>query len=997
MQFERISFASDEMESEFNRLHRIAEGMVVPSLIDYACKHQGDTDRIQLDAKNLLRKMRKAQSKGVVNQFLAEYGLSSEEGIALLALAEAYLRVPDSLTANALISDKIGNSDWAQHKRNSSSVVVNSATWGLVLTKSLVAQTGTSGVVRSLIAKLGEPVVRVAVGRAMAMMGNIFVMGRTIDEAVARLARPELRGFTASFDMLGEAAKTRKDAQRYYEAYADAIRSVGRNPIAGNSVSIKLSALEPRYESSHQRKAIANLSEQLVALCELAASNNVGLTIDAEEADRLEMSLAIIGNAARSRSLQAWDGLGLAIQAYSKRARATIAWADALGSQTRRRISARLVKGAYWDTEIKHAQELGVVDFPVFTRKVTTDISYLCCAHQMLTSKNLYPAFATHNALTVATIRTWCGVRRDFEFQRLHGMGAGLYEKMVQSEGYACRVYAPVGQHEDLLAYLVRRLLENGANSSFVHQLADQNMSDAEILADPVEKLKNHSTYENEIVRKPSDIFQPERINSRGLDIHSQVELYRLSADVLRARQAPTPFLNSAVSVQVGLEQASEAFQSWKKTTPDYRAGCLDRLAILLEDERTALICLLVNEARKTLADAVSEVREAVDFCRYYAVRSRALQVETELAGPTGERNTHRYAPRGVWVAISPWNFPLAIFLGQIAAALVTGNTVVAKAAPQTPLIARFARSLAIKAGIPEETFQLVEGGAQTGQSLVEDPRVKGVVFTGSTGTARSIATRLLANPSRPLVPLIAETGGINVMIVDSTALPEQVVRDVVISAFQSAGQRCSALRLLVIQEDVQDTILKMLSGAMKELVLGDTAFPSTDVGPVIDQAAYDNLMTYRKSRKLDWIATCPDSAEPFVVPPTLIRNHTIEGLHKEWFGPLLHVTSWKAGSIQETVKRINSQGYGLTMGLHSRISDLADIVAEDAEVGNLYVNRSMIGAVVGSQPFGGEGLSGTGPKAGGPNYLQRFCTERVISIDTTSAGGNAALLAMDK
>lgn len=997
MQFERISFASDDIQSEFTRLHLIPERVLVPDLVNYVCNHQGDTDVIQKHAENLLVGMRKAQSKGVVNQFLAEYGLSSEEGIALLALAEAYLRVPDSLTADALISDKIGNSDWAKHKRSSSSVIVNSATWGLVLTKILVGNTGTSGVVRSLVARLGEPVVRVAVARAMSMMGNIFVMGRTIDEAIARLARPELRGFTASFDMLGEAAKTREDAQRYYEAYAGAIRSVGQNPISGNSVSIKLSALEPRYESSHQVKAVASLSEQLVSLCELAASNNVGITVDAEEADRLEMSLAIIGNAASTRSIQAWDGLGMAIQAYSKRARATIAWADALGAQTRRRISARLVKGAYWDTEIKHAQELGLVDFPVFTRKVTTDISYLCCAHQMLSSKNLYPAFATHNALTVATIRAWCGVRRDFEFQRLHGMGAGLYEEMVQSEGYACRVYAPVGQHQDLLAYLVRRLLENGANSSFVHQLADQSVSDADILADPVEKLKNHLTYENEIVTKPSDIFQPERINSSGLDIHSQVELYRLSAHVLRARQASTPILNPAVSVQSGLETAAKAFQSWKKTSPDYRAGCLDRLANFLEDERTALICLLVNEAKKTLADAISEVREAVDFCRYYAVRSRALQVETELPGPTGERNIHRYAPRGVWVAISPWNFPLAIFLGQIAAALVTGNTVVAKAAPQTPLVARFARALAIKAGIPEETFQLVEGGAQTGQALVEDPRVKGVVFTGSTGTARAIASSLLADPARPLVPLIAETGGINVMIVDSTALPEQVVRDVVISAFQSAGQRCSALRLLVIQEDVQDVILEMLSGAMKELVLGDTSVPSTDVGPVIDQASYDKLMTYRESRKLDWIATCPDSAEPLVVPPTLIRNHTIEGLHKEWFGPLLHVTSWKAGSIQETVKRINSQGYGLTMGLHSRISDLADIVAEDAEVGNLYVNRSMIGAVVGSQPFGGEGLSGTGPKAGGPNYLQRFCTERVISVDTTSAGGNAALLAMDR
>ena len=989
-------FATAQEAERFRELHRRAEKVLVPEILAYVEANRPSCVKVEQDARQLLRKMRREQSTGVVNQFLAEYGLSSDEGLALLSLAEAYLRVPDAITADALIADKIGTADWASHAGSENPLLVRSATWSLILTKALVSDRDGSGILRRLVARLGEPVIRAAVSRAMALMGNVFVMGRTIEEAIARASRDGSNFFSASFDMLGEAAKTRSDANAYFDSYKDAILRVAEAPREGDSISVKLSALEPRYETAHASSAVTALSERLLELCQEASRRSVGITVDAEEADRLEMSLAIISNVARDPSLSGWDGLGLAIQAYSKRARATIEWVEALGRETRRRLSTRLVKGAYWDTEIKHAQEQGLEDFPVFTRKETTDLNYLACAHSMLAASHIFPAFATHNALTVATIRAWAGGERDFEFQKLHGMGAGLYDEMVAQEGYRCRIYAPVGNHRDLLAYLVRRLLENGANSSFVHQLADRTKSDEEILRDPADKLSLHTNIENDIVTAPADLFMPERKNSRGVDLASQAELLPLCAHVLRYRECGKEFVHAQLSVAEEVELAEKAFSNWRRTSIGYRSDCLKRLADLLESNRDDLIAQLVSEAKKTIPDSLAEVREAVDFCRFYAARAKSLQKETELPGPTGETNVHRYVPRGAWAAISPWNFPLAIFLGQATAALVTGNTVVAKAAPQTPVIARFARKLAIEAGIPEESFRLVEGGAPEGRSLVEDRRIRGVVFTGSTATARAIALSLLADPSRALLPLIAETGGINAMIVDSTALPEQVVRDVLISSFQSAGQRCSALRLLVLQEEIEQDVIEMLQGAMDELELGDPAFPSTDVGPVIDRPAYDRLMTYRASRRSDWIKSVPSGDHPLIVPPTVIRNKTIEQLDREWFGPLLHVTTWKAGELEQTVERINSTGYGLTMGLHSRISDAADTLCQLAEAGNLYVNRSMVGAIVGSQPFGGEGLSGTGPKAGGPNYLQRFCSERVVTVDTTSAGGNAALLAAD-
>jgi RHH-type proline utilization regulon transcriptional repressor/proline dehydrogenase/delta 1-pyrroline-5-carboxylate dehydrogenase len=883
--------------------------------------------------------------------------------------------------------------------------------------------------------------------------------------------------------MLGEAARTFPDATRYFDAYEQAIRAVGKVAQRGHSISVKLSALHPRYEVAQYERCVPSLIGQVEALAVLAKEAAIGFTIDAEESERLEMSLDIIEAVAGLPSLAGWDGLGMAVQAYGKRCRPTLAWADALGAATGRRIAVRLVKGAYWDSEIKRTQEQGLADYPLFTRKAATDVSYLACARDMLAAPHIYPAFATHNALTVATILEWAGKSRDFEFQRLHGMGEGLYEPLVREQGYHTRIYAPVGGHRDLLAYLVRRLLENGANSSFVHQLADESLSDADILADPVAKIAAVGGARHPAIPLPRDLFEPVRGNSQGLDLNDAAELTRVAKVVQtqepvrpeRSRGAlaqnhherpstsasrPKPVLSAAAGGVEGLgtnegEQpaitstgehwqdcaaeakamvgrALAAFPGWAGRSVEDRAACLDRLADLLEQERDALMRICVQEAKKTIPDALAEVREAVDFCRYYANQARSGLQPVELPGPTGERNVLRMEGRGVWVCIAPWNFPLAIFLGQVSAALVAGTTVVAKPAPQTPEIAAYAVGLAHGAGIPEDALILAPGGPDMGAALVEDSRIAGIAFTGSTATAKRIARSLLDDDERPIVPFIAETGGINAMIVDSTALPEQVVVDVVTSAFRSAGQRCSALRVLLLQEEIAERTLEMLAGAMDALVVGDPADPATDVGPVIDRGAYDRLMAHREEMRSRWIHTIPvpgsedrssraksrgardesvpspldyarderggsqDAGGGLYVPPTLIRVDRIEDVRKEWFGPLLHVATWQAGRLAETVERVNRSGFGLTMGLHSRIARAAETVEGSATVGNLYVNRSMIGAIVGSQPFGGEGLSGTGPKAGGPHYLARFCAERVTSTDTTSAGGNATLLSLE-
>lgn len=985
------------VSAEFARLHRAPEPEVLAPLLQRAAIDAGARARIMARAGGMLADLRAAQSSGWVNRFLQEYRLNTSEGIALLSLAEAFLRVPDPDTADALIADKLGDADWRAHAGKSASGLVNAGTWGLVIGCALVSEKEEAGVLRRLIARAGEPFVRQAVGHAMKMMGEIFVMGRTIDEATRRMARPENRGFTASFDMLGEAARTYPDGERYLQSYADAIAAVAANPAAGHSISVKLSALHPRYEVAHWDACVPALTDMLESLAAQAARAGIALTVDAEESERLEMSLAIIESVAGASGLNGWDGLGMAVQAYGKRACAVIAWADDLGRRTGRRIAARLVKGAYWDSEIKRTQEAGLPDYPLFTRKAATDVSYMACARDMLDAKNIAPAFATHNALTVATILEWAGKSRDFEFQRLHGMGEGLYERLVREEGYHCRIYAPVGGHRDLLAYLVRRLLENGANSSFVHQLADETLTDADLLADPVAKVAGVGGTRHPGIPLPTDLFG-ERRNSGGIDLQDRAILSR-TVQSIRAfapsREAGIDLTHGREGVEDAVGAASSSFPAWAAQSFENRCAILERLADLLEANRAELMSILVDEAKKTLPDALGEVREAVDFCRYYAGQARHVLQPVELPGPTGERNVMRMAGRGPWACIAPWNFPLAIFLGQVAAALVTGNTVVAKPAPQTPRIAARAVALAHQAGVPADVLVLLVGGPDVGARLVADSRIAGVAFTGSTATAKRIARSLLDDDARPLVPLIAETGGINAMIVDSTALTEQVVADVVTSAFRSAGQRCSALRLLLLQEDIASRTLEMLAGAMDTLVLGDPGDPATDVGPVIDDAAFARLMDYRASRRADW-AHSVEGGGALIVPPTVIRLASIDGVSQEWFGPILHVATWKAGDLEATVARVNAKGFGLTMGLHSRIARNADTVEALARVGNLYVNRSMIGAIVGSQPFGGEGLSGTGPKAGGPNYLHRFCAERVTSTDTTSAGGNATLLSLD-
>ncbi|MDP1632757.1 MAG: bifunctional proline dehydrogenase/L-glutamate gamma-semialdehyde dehydrogenase PutA [Caulobacter sp.] len=1014
-------------------LYRAPEPARLAALIPAASLTAADRAAVERQARVLLADLRKAGSDGWVERFLQEYSLTTAEGVALLSLAEAYLRVPDPLTAAELVRDKLGGADWAAHAGQSGSALVNSATLGLILARGLMDD--DAGTLTRLVGRLGEPAILKAVAAAMQMMGEAFVLGRSIQEALKRADRGGAAAFRHSFDMLGEAARTMADANRYLAAYLDAIAAVGTDAggrgemAARDSVSVKLSALHPRYETAQAETAVPELIARGLILARAARDQGIGLTIDAEEAERLEMSLDIIEALARAPDLADWDGLGMAIQAYQRRAPAVVAWADALGRATGRRLTVRLVKGAYWDSEIKRGQERGLADYPVFTRKAATDVSYLACARAMLDAPGIYPAFATHNALTVATILAWAGDRRDFEFQRLHGMGGGLYERLMRAQGVAARVYAPVGGYRDLLAYLVRRLLENGANTSFVHQIADASISDEDLLADPVALVEAVGLQPHSRIASPMALYAPERRNSEGLDLTDRAVIDALVAGMARTWAVPqtaAPLIGGKAlagsgrpvtdpadhrrvvgtvveagpaDVDRAITLAVAAQPAWAARPVTERAACLDRMADLLERDRTRLMALCVREAGKSIGDALAEVREAVDFCRYYAARARRDFVPVALPGPTGETNELTLHGRGVFACVSPWNFPLAIFLGQVTAALVAGNAVVAKPAPQTPLVAHAAALLLLEAGIPAQVLALVPGGPDVGQALTADPRVMGVAFTGSTATARRIARTLLEDERRPLVPLIAETGGINAMIVDSTALPEQVVADVIVSAFQSAGQRCSALRLLCLQEDVAGKVLEMLEGAMAALVIGDPADIATDVGPVIDAAARQTLLAHIEASRARVIAQLPLPAgaeHGTFAPPTVIRLDRVEDLAREVFGPVLHVVTWKAGTLDALVSRINAAGYGLTMGLHSRIGETADRVRATAKVGNLYVNRSMIGAVVGVQPFGGEGLSGTGPKAGGPHYLPRFAVERTVSIDTTSAGGNATLLSLE-
>ncbi|MEO0772042.1 MAG: bifunctional proline dehydrogenase/L-glutamate gamma-semialdehyde dehydrogenase PutA [Pseudomonadota bacterium] len=972
------------------------ESETLARLIDRAALSPGDRARISARGADLVRAIRDGSDPGLMEVFLAEYGLSTDEGVALMCLAEALLRVPDAETIDTLIEDKIAPSDWGKHLGHSTSSLVNASTWGLMLTGKVLAddKPGPVGHLRAAIRRLGEPVIRTAVGRAMKEMGRQFVLGETIEAAMDRASGMEAKGYTYSYDMLGEAARTEADAIRYHLAYSRAITAIStacthkdirQNP----GISVKLSALHPRYEVAQREEVMDVLMPRLRSLALLAKSAKMGLNIDAEEADRLSLSLDVIEAALSEPALKGWDGFGVVVQAYGQRASLVIEHLYDMATRLDRKIMVRLVKGAYWDTEIKRAQVEGMDGFPVFTTKPATDVSYIANARTLLgMTDRIYPQFATHNAHTVAAILDMAGDKEAYEFQRLHGMGEALHTIVMYREATRCRIYAPVGAHRDLLAYLVRRLLENGANSSFVNQIVDEDVPPEVVARDPFEALEDA----NAPLPAGTDLFAPERPNSKGFDLHHQPTLDRIeaarapfagstwTAAPLLAGKAqpdtPQPVANPADPADTpgtvatasakDIETALADAKPWQASA-EKRGQILARAADLYEEKFGEIFALLAREGGKTQMDAVAELREAVDFLRYYGA------------------NAPSDAPVGTFTCISPWNFPLAIFSGQISAALAAGNAVLAKPAEQTPLIAHLAISLMHKAGVPKTALQLLPGAGDVGAALTSDPRVDGVAFTGSTETALKIRTTM-AQHLAPGAPLIAETGGLNAMIVDSTALPEQAVQAIVESAFQSAGQRCSALRCLYVQEDIADGLIDMLTGAMDALRIDAPWHLHTDVGPVIDEEARAgitaHIQTARAEGRLIHEIKTPNSG--CFVAPTLIRVSGISDLEREIFGPVLHVATFAADELDSVIDAINATGYGLTFGLMTRIDDRVQHVSERIGAGNIYINRNQIGAIVGSQPFGGEGLSGTGPKAGGPHYLSRFARHEAPLSSTT-------------
>jgi RHH-type proline utilization regulon transcriptional repressor/proline dehydrogenase/delta 1-pyrroline-5-carboxylate dehydrogenase len=1028
----RPSIEGDGAMQPFSAEYASPDEALVPRLIAETAHEPAVERRIAERARRYVLAIREASGGiGGLEDFMHEYSLSTKEGLALMSLAEALLRVPDAATQDRLIEDKLGAGDWEHAARDSESWLVSATTWALGLTVRIVHPGETpEGIIARIAQRLGMPTVRTAARQAMRLLGHQFVLGETIEDALARARDARRKSYRHSFDMLGEGARTARDAERYTQAYAHAIGAIGRSvdgSLPGRpGISVKLSALHPRYQARQRERVLAELTPRLVELCRAAKAHDLNLTVDAEEADRLELSLDVFARLLSEPGLAGWDGLGLAVQAYQKRAPEVIDWLAEASAASGRRLMVRLVKGAYWDTEIKRAQERGLPDFPVFTRKPATDISYLVCAKRMLAARpGLYPQFATHNALTVAAIVEMAG-NRDFEFQRLHGMGEALYAEVHEREGYDCRIYAPVGSHKELLAYLVRRLLENGANSSFVNAVNDPDVPIEHLLEPPAASFANGRSPRHPRIALPQNIFGARR-NSRGLEFGSRADLEALvrgMAAVALPMVEASPLVDGephegwrhAVhspaddSVVVGtvavadkamaaraVKAAHAGFREWSQTPAEARAAALERAADLIEARRDHVIALLAHEGGKTVDDAVAEVREAADFCRYYAAECRRLfAAESILPGPSGEENRYRLRGRGVFVCISPWNFPLAIFTGQVAAALAAGNSVVAKPAEQTPLVAYEAVRFLHEAGVPTSALHYVPGDGALGAALVGEPDIAGVAFTGSTETGRAI-NRALAAKDGPIVPLIAETGGINAIIADATALPEQLADDVVTSAFRSAGQRCSAARILFVQEDVADAMLDMIAGAAAELRLGDPADPATDVGPVIDgeaKAALDaHIEKMRHEETIRFAGGVPERG--LFVAPHIIELSRADALDREVFGPVLHVVRWRADRLDDVLDWIKASGYGLTFGIHTRVGGRAERVARALQVGNVYVNRNTIGAVVGSQPFGGMGLSGTGPKAGGPNYLQRFALEQVVSTDTTAAGGNASLVTM--
>ncbi len=975
------------------RDHRIAEAEALRRLHSLYPR-EASGPRVTERARELAGRIRAAPPGALsAESFLRHYGLSSREGIALMCVAEALLRIPDPDTADALLREKFAGGQWGD--ADEASWFASAADWGLMLTGTLARWhdaevDGPGAQLKRLVARLGEPLVRAAVRQAMRILAEQFVLAETIEEAVARAAAGPRYRF--SYDMLGEGARTAEDAARYFEAYLHAINAIN----SPDAISVKLSAMHPRFEEAKRARVFSELLPKLTELARIATARGVGLTIDAEESERLELTLDL--HAALAREFTP----GLAVQAYQKRALAVCEWLITLGRSEKRRLPVRLVKGAYWDGEIKRAQQLGMPDYPIFTRKPATDVSYVACAARLLSAPEaIYPAFATHNCRTVATILELAG-HREFEFQKLLGMGDALYDALLaenrDGNRVICRVYAPVGSYNELLPYLVRRLLENGANTSFVHQIADPGVPLETLIADPLAALPEPYTPDPRIPL-PHSLY-PDRLNSLGLDLSRQSVLQGLHTRILSDREhgLPAIALTSLDVLDSVIARAAEAFEPWSRVSVSERAATLERAADALEERMVDLVSLIVREGKRTYADAVSEVREAADFCRYYAWQARKQFHPSLLPGPAGERNELALHGRGVFACISPWNFPLAIFTGQVAAALAAGDTVIAKPAEQTPRIALEAISILHAAGIPTDAAICAIGDGETvGAPLVADLRIAGVAFTGSFETAKRINAALAVREG-PIVPLIAETGGVNAMIVDSSALPEQVVDDVVVSAFQSAGQRCSSQRILFVDEGCAPRVLRLIAGALAELKVGDPAEPDTDIGPIIDAPAHAILARHierlRSSAKLIGEAPLPAKLPEghFIAP--IAFEVPFDALPRiEIFGPILHVATYKRSDLDAILQWLRSTGYGLTLGIHSRIESFADHVIRSARVGNIYVNRSMIGAVVGVQPFGGEGLSGTGPKAGGPHYLPRFATERTVTVNTAAVGGVTELL----
>ena len=999
------------LPAELSHGSRRAELPALHALVELAGLSGDDRRRIVADAADLVSEIRATPRPGLMELFLAEYGLSTEEGTALMCLAEALLRVPDAPSLDALIEDKIRPADWGRHLGHSASSLVNAGTWALMLTGRVLDDEGqgVSGTLRGVMKRLGEPVIRTAVNRAMREMGRQFVLGQSIESAMKRARGYEKIGYTYSYDMLGEAARTAEDAERYQTAYRDAIIAIAAAANADDSrsnpgISIKLSALHPRYELAQRERVLDEVCPRLRELAHLAAQNGLGLNIDAEEADRLALSLEVVEVVLSDPALANWDGFGLVVQAYGQRAADVVDWIHQKAVDLDRRMTLRLVKGAYWDTEVKRAQVLGLDEFPVFTRKAASDVSYIAVSRKLLgMTDRIYPQFATHNAHTVAAVLDMAreaGVSADqYEFQRLHGMGERLHEIVMKRHSTRCRIYAPVGQHRDLLAYLVRRLLENGANSSFVNQIMDKTVPPETVVACPFSAVDDLAEPVNPSLARGSKVFLPTRRNARGFDLADPADLEFVEnqripylnrsfrSEPIIARPLTQPPADWRVVVnpadhtdEVGgvrdatvdeLESALDASQPWSASCYQ-RAAVLERAAELYERDFGEILAIASREAGKNLPDAVGELREAVDFLYYYARQARDLAP----------------APRGRFVCISPWNFPLAIFTGQIAGALAAGNAVLAKPAEQTPLMAAKGVALLHEAGVPVSALQLLPGdGAEVGGRLTGDARVDGVAFTGSVETAKRIQASM-AEHLAPGAPLVAETGGLNAMIVDSTALHEQAVTDVVASAFQSAGQRCSALRCLYVQEDVAEDFLTMLLGAMDELTLGDPWSLSTDVGPVIDAEAAADIQAYINEARAEGrlLKQLDAPAGGHFVGPAIIRVEGIESLHGEIFGPVLHVATYAVDQLDQVIHQINQRGYGLTFGLHTRIDDRVQHIVDRVQVGNIYVNRNQIGAIVASQPFGGEGLSGTGPKAGGPDYVSRFSAQCKPSRSDTGA-----------